>query len=62
MTIIWTVLAVTVYQDLELQQMDFVTEFLNGDLDEGIYMAVPEGLKTNGTSNKVASCSNRSTV
>ncbi len=52
-TTIRTILAVTAHQDLELQQMDVVTAFLNGDLEEDIYMAVPEGLKTNATSNKV---------
>ena len=49
-TTIRTVLAVTAHQDLELQQMDAVTAFLNGDLDEDIYMAVPEGLRTSATS------------
>ncbi len=53
MTTIRTVLAVTAHHDLELQQMDVVTAFLNGDLEEDIYMAVPEGLKTDATSNKV---------
>ena len=31
--------------DLELFQMDVVTAFLNGDLDEDIYMEVPAGFK-----------------
>ncbi len=53
MTTIRTILAVTAHHDLELQQMDVVTAFLNGDLEEDIYMAIPEGLKTNATSNKV---------
>ncbi len=53
MTTIRTVLAVTALQDLQLQQIDVVTAFLNGDLDEDIYMVVPERLKTNATSNKV---------
>ncbi len=53
MTTIRTVLAITAHLDLELKQMDVVTAFLNGDLDEEIYMAVPEGLKTNATWNKV---------
>ncbi len=32
--------------DLECEQMDVVTAFLNGDLDENIYMEIPEGLKS----------------
>ncbi len=53
MTTIRTILAVTAHHDLELQQMDVVTAFHNGDLEEDIYMSIPEGLKTNATSNKV---------
>ena len=53
MTTIRTILAVTAHHDLELEQMDVVTAFLNGDLEEDIYMSVPEGLKTNNNSNKV---------
>ncbi len=59
MNTIRTVLAVTAHQDLELQQMDVFTAFLNGDLDEDMYMAVPEGLKTNAASNKVCKLLNR---
>lgn len=29
--------------DLELHKMDVVTAFLNGDLDEDMYMEQPEG-------------------
>ena len=32
--------------DLECDQMDVVTAFLNGDLDQEIYMMIPEGLRT----------------
>ncbi len=32
--------------DLECEQMDVVTAFLIGDLDEDIYMEIPEGLKS----------------
>lgn len=53
MSTIRTILAITAHHNLELQQMDVVTAFLNGDLNEDIYMTVPEGLKTNATSNKV---------
>lgn len=35
------------------EQMDVVTSFLNGDLNEEIYMEIPEGLKTPDNSGKV---------
>ena len=38
-------LATTAHFDLECDQMDVVTAFLNGDLKEDIYMEVPAGLK-----------------
>ena len=53
MTTIRTILAVTAHHDLELEQMDFVTAFLNGDLKEDIYIALPEGLKKTTDSNKL---------
>lgn len=37
------VLALVAHFDLELHQMDVVTAFLNGDLDEDIYMEQPDG-------------------
>ncbi len=39
--------------DLELEHMDVVTAFLNGDLKGEIFMAVPEGLEAGSTSGKV---------
>ena len=48
-----TILAVVSQLDLELEQMDVVTAFLNGDLDEEVYMSVPEGLRSDSTINKV---------
>ncbi|GAB2300656.1 hypothetical protein Dimus_038630 [Dionaea muscipula] len=36
-------LAVCAFYDLELEQMDVKTAFLNGDLDETIYMKQPDG-------------------
>ena len=38
-------LALVAHFDLECDQMDVVTAFLNGELDEDIYMEVPAGFK-----------------
>lgn len=40
--------ALAAQKDMEIQQMDVVTAFLNGWLDEEIYMAQPEGFKEYG--------------
>ena len=53
MTTIRTILSLVAHLDLELQQMDVVTAFLNGDLTEDIYMAISEGLKSESPSKKV---------
>ena len=37
------VLAIAALRNLEVHQMDVKTTFLNGDLDEEIYMEQPEG-------------------
>ena len=37
------VLAIVALRNLEIHQMDVKTAFLNGDLDEEIYMEQPEG-------------------
>jgi hypothetical protein len=42
------VMALVAYYDLELHQMDVKTVFLNGDLDETIFMAQPEGFVVKG--------------
>ena len=48
-----TILAVATHLDWELEQMDVVTAFLNGDLDEDVFMSVSEGLSSDLTTNKV---------
>ena len=42
------VMALVAHYDLELHQMDVKTAFLNGDLDETIFMAQPEGFVVKG--------------
>ena len=37
-------IAITTIHNLEIHQMDVKTAFLNGDLDEEIYMEQPEGV------------------
>ena len=46
------VLAITV-RSFELHQMDVKTTFLNGDLDEEIYIEQPEGFFSPGQEKKV---------
>jgi hypothetical protein len=48
-----TIIAIATELDLELQQMDVKTAFLNGDLEEEIYMLQPEGFAVPGMENKV---------
>jgi hypothetical protein len=43
MTSIRVLLAITAIRDLELHQMDVKTAFLNGSIEEEIYMTQPEG-------------------
>jgi hypothetical protein len=42
------VMTLVAYYDLELYQMDVKTVFLNGDLQESVYMAQPEGFAVQG--------------
>ena len=46
-------LALAAQRDLEAHQMDVKTAFLNGDLEEDIYMHQPEGFIEAGQENKV---------
>ncbi|KAL4342158.1 hypothetical protein GQ457_08G026470 [Hibiscus cannabinus] len=47
------VLALVTQFDLELQQMDVKTTFLNGDLEEEVYMKQPEGFSSSDGENLV---------
>lgn len=47
------VLSIVAHMDLDLHQMDVKTTFLNGDLDEEIYMKQPIGLVEKGLDDKV---------
>ena len=47
------ILSIIAKQDLELFQMDAKTAFLNGELDEEIYMAQPTGFEVQGHECKV---------
>ena len=42
------IMALVAHYDLELQQMDVKTTFLNGDLEENVYMAQPKGFVVEG--------------
>jgi hypothetical protein len=42
------VMALVAHYDLELHQMNVKTVFLNGDLQESVYMAQPEGFAIEG--------------
>jgi hypothetical protein len=47
------ILSIVAKQDLEFFQMDVKTAFLNGELDEKIYMAKPAGFEVQGHERKV---------
>ena len=50
---IWMVLAIVALRNLEVHQMDLETTFLNGYLEEEIYMEQPKGFSTPGQEKKV---------
>ena len=41
-------LAIAAYEDFEVHQMDIQSAYLNGDLEESIYMKHPEGFIQDG--------------
>ena len=47
------ILALVCIDDLECHQMDIETAFLNGTVEEEIYMEIPEGMTSNKTKGKV---------
>ncbi|RVW56172.1 Retrovirus-related Pol polyprotein from transposon TNT 1-94 [Vitis vinifera] len=47
------IMALVAHYDLELHQMDVKTEFLNGDIDETIYMVQPENFVSEDSKNMV---------
>ena len=53
LTTIRTLIAVAASYGLIIHQMDVKTAFLNGELDEEIYMDQPEGFIADGQENKV---------
>lgn len=48
-----TVLALAAYEDMELESVDISTAFLNGEMEEEVYMRIPEGVEVDaGTEEK----------
>ena len=57
MTSIRTLLALAAIEDAEIHQMDVKTAFLNGDLEEEIYMDQPKGFAIKGKESLVCKLS-----
>ena len=53
MNSIRTILSLVTVEDLHLEQLDVKTTFLQGDLEEDIYMQKPEGYEVKGKDNLV---------
>ena len=52
-TTVRTIFAVATHLDWELEKMEAVTAFFNGELDADVFMSVSEGLSSDLTTNKV---------
>ncbi len=52
-TFIRCILALTTLEDMEIHQMDVETTFLNGELEEEIYMEQPQGFVRQGSEHLV---------
>ena len=48
-----TILAIAAAEDLEISQLDVKTAFLNGDLEEEIYLQQPQGFAADGKEKQV---------
>ena len=53
LTTIWVLLSLASSYGLIVHQMDVKTAFLNGELEEEIYMDQPDGFVANGQEGKV---------
>ena len=51
--IVRTILALTAYYDWPVYQLDIKSAFLNGELDEDVYMEQPQGFEVKGVEHKV---------
>ena len=42
------VMAIAAAEDMELESVDILTTFFDGEIDTELYMRIPEGLKVEG--------------